>query len=261
MSAPQLPQELLENVFKHLEEESEWTSLRACALVHRSWTPSSQARLFQLVGVLLPSSWPRLCRLLEDSPHIRPLLLHLVLCAPFPAGSYARPHPGLFPRVAKLTYVSTDFDTATLDCLPALNSLEFMGVANVLASSQTPESHVLRSVESLTIHERLIEPILRWIGRTGCTESLRELEVCVPAVDPAPAFRTFCSVLQSMRGLRKLKLNIEEWRRNTGTSLAIKWIFELTAGSQISRSVKSAPQDSSCTSSRTTKRCRCSSLF
>jgi hypothetical protein len=210
MSAPQLPQELLEKLFELLDNEQ--TSLRACALVHRSWTPSSQARLFRVVGVRLPSFWPRLCRLLEDSPHIRPFVLHLLLHAPFPEGPYAPPHPGLFPRVAKLTYVGMDFNTATLDCLPALKSLEFMGVMNVFASSQTPESLALRSLEKLTIHERLIEPILHWIGRTGCTESLRELEVSVPEIDPAPALRTFRSVLQSMRGLRKLKLNIEDRR-------------------------------------------------
>jgi hypothetical protein len=218
MAVPQLPPELLEAVFSFLFDDQQ--ALRACALVHRSWTMNSQSQLFEAVEVALPSEWPRLWRLLEDNNHIRPMLHHLVLHCPFPAGSSA--HPGLFPLVTRLTYLGTYFETAVLDRLPALRALEFGEVETrreVIENAQAADSLALGHLERLSIRGRKSEPILSWIRRTQCSNTLRELEVAVLGGWNAHDLDTFRSVLQSLKGLQKLQLSSDIqmwWVRDAG---------------------------------------------
>jgi hypothetical protein len=148
------------------------------------------------------------------------MLRHLVLHCPFPAGSSA--HPGLFPRVTRLTYLGTHFETAVLDRLPALRALEFGEVGTrraVIENAQAANSLALRHLERLSIRGRKSEPILSWIRRTDCANTLRELEVAVLGGWNAHDLDTFRSVLQSLRGLQKLQLSSDIqmwWVRDAG---------------------------------------------
>jgi hypothetical protein len=82
--ALRIPLDVVEPVLDELADED----LKACSLVHRTWTFPAQARLFSTVSYIEPNAahvrahpnslnrmrdfWPRLVALLATSPHIRP---------------------------------------------------------------------------------------------------------------------------------------------------------------------------------------------
>jgi hypothetical protein len=73
-----LPPELTEPILDELG--GDLLSLRACALVHSSWTLASQAHIFHTVTVHREEQWDALVELLRASSHIRPLLRRLETC-------------------------------------------------------------------------------------------------------------------------------------------------------------------------------------
>jgi hypothetical protein len=70
MAAAHLPVELIESIIDHLRDDP--VSLLSCALIHPSWTTSSQTLLFYAVDI---SDIGALCAFidcLKSSPHLRP---------------------------------------------------------------------------------------------------------------------------------------------------------------------------------------------
>ena len=72
-----LPPELLVNVLAFLDDGDSVTSLRSCSLVSHAWTYISQALLFQSVTLRTPTEVTAFMFLLNDSPHISPLVRSL----------------------------------------------------------------------------------------------------------------------------------------------------------------------------------------
>ncbi|THU77144.1 hypothetical protein K435DRAFT_703039, partial [Dendrothele bispora CBS 962.96] len=75
-----LPQELVDSIIDHLFDDP--VSLKTCALVSKSWLPSTRHHIFHHIR-LDPSQNPNptksLCRLLKTTPEIRPCVQHLHL--------------------------------------------------------------------------------------------------------------------------------------------------------------------------------------
>jgi hypothetical protein len=52
--APRVPQEIIDEILDHLALDSDFESLRSCALVSKSWVPSCRRHLFHTI---LFASW------------------------------------------------------------------------------------------------------------------------------------------------------------------------------------------------------------
>ena len=75
---PRVPQEIVDEILDHLATDSDIGSLRACALVSTSWTPSSRRHLFHTV-TFAPgdtSRWLKTFPVPEESPahHVKDLI-------------------------------------------------------------------------------------------------------------------------------------------------------------------------------------------
>lgn len=73
------PQELIDQTIDHVFEHGDFEGLAACSLVHTTWTPTSQGRLFQRVTSLALGRSEKLAALIRQSPHIALYPKHLVL--------------------------------------------------------------------------------------------------------------------------------------------------------------------------------------
>ncbi|KAL1692130.1 hypothetical protein GGG16DRAFT_52156 [Schizophyllum commune] len=68
ISIPLLPQELKDAILHHLASSP--TTLAACALAHRTLTPTAQSLLFHTLYITRPTRAPALRRLLHSAPHL-----------------------------------------------------------------------------------------------------------------------------------------------------------------------------------------------
>ncbi|KAJ7883646.1 hypothetical protein B0H14DRAFT_3128531 [Mycena olivaceomarginata] len=73
------PQELIDQTIDHVFEHGDFEGLAACSLVHTTWTPTSQGRLFRRVTSLALGQSEKLAALIHQSPHIALYPKHLVL--------------------------------------------------------------------------------------------------------------------------------------------------------------------------------------
>ena len=70
VTTPRIPQDIIDEILDHLAADSDIESLRACALVSRSWVPSCRLHLFHTLDL----TWGRMHRcfyafsVLEESP-------------------------------------------------------------------------------------------------------------------------------------------------------------------------------------------------
>jgi len=67
---PRIPQEIIDEILDHLAADSDFTSLRSCALVSKSWVPSCRRHLFHTVHFTpaTTSGWSKTFRVPEESP-------------------------------------------------------------------------------------------------------------------------------------------------------------------------------------------------
>ena len=67
---PRIPQEIVDEILDHLAADSDFTSLRSCALVSKLWGPSCQRHLFHTIHFAPGTTfcWSRTFRTQEESP-------------------------------------------------------------------------------------------------------------------------------------------------------------------------------------------------
>ena len=76
---PRIPEDIIDEILDHLAADSDFKSLRACALLSRSWVPSSRRHLFHTVDL----TWGKMDRwyntfpVPEESPAHHVLVLHI----------------------------------------------------------------------------------------------------------------------------------------------------------------------------------------
>jgi hypothetical protein len=146
----QVPPDLIEHIFNALPiyHSSGLATLRACAVVHSSWTQRAQARLFHTVfvgmfkkgtnlGTLPTVPWGSLVGSLERCQHLRPLVRALIICAPLPDALLPRLSPVLFPSVIALMWQAYA-ETRILAHVPALESLEVITPPDPLLRMRLP---------------------------------------------------------------------------------------------------------------------------
>lgn len=113
-SAPHLPVELLEQIFRHFRKDRDQGTLAACALVSKSWEPCARAHLYHTVSVGLPQMRGHTTRsvcdtlaglhtLLDAAPDVAPLV-H-VLRLPWPCDTHVA-LPALLRRLPSLRGLS-----------------------------------------------------------------------------------------------------------------------------------------------------------
>ena len=81
---PKVPQEIIDEILTHLTTDSDFVSLRSCALVSKSWVPSCQRHLFHTV----PFTSRHMVRWLETFPVPEESPAHLVKHLYFTVGKY-----------------------------------------------------------------------------------------------------------------------------------------------------------------------------
>jgi len=77
---PRIPQDITDEILDHLAADSDLGSLRACALVSKSWIPSCQQHIFHTVDFTWPKNmdrWFNTFPVPEESPahHVRVLYI------------------------------------------------------------------------------------------------------------------------------------------------------------------------------------------
>ena len=70
VTAPRLPQEIIDEILDHLAAGSDLSSLRSCALVSKSWVPSCRRHLFHTLHFTPAAAfeWSKTFRVPEESP-------------------------------------------------------------------------------------------------------------------------------------------------------------------------------------------------
>ncbi|EMD34656.1 hypothetical protein CERSUDRAFT_107279 [Gelatoporia subvermispora B] len=76
----QLPQELWEGIIDHLGSPLDRQSVLSCALVCRAWLPRSRFHLFNTVYLRTPRQIRRLEEVMDEGPHLKPLVTEISLC-------------------------------------------------------------------------------------------------------------------------------------------------------------------------------------
>jgi hypothetical protein len=191
-----LPREIMDEIFSYLREpvgESWWLDvprndeLQRCALVHRAWTPASQALLFQTVILNSfgrnrdPASvpWSPFLSVLEASPHIRPLIRDLCVSNVRYLSFATRLVPGLFPCVARLRLLFTPFYFPLLTCLPALEVLDVDGSSTTGKITIPPDGVPLRELRIGRFAGD--ETVLEWFTNWGWARKVRVAYLEYPA--------------------------------------------------------------------------------
>ena len=136
---PGIPQEIIDEILDHLAIDSDSRSLRSCALVSKSWVPSSRRHLFHTV-TFTPGAFPKWLKTFPvpgESPahHVRDLIFS-------PWGQSAVPPKKL------------------LEYIPWFTNVEKMSLSDVEVQSllEAPSSWKLpQSVTSLTISTIIVD--------------------------------------------------------------------------------------------------------
>jgi hypothetical protein len=206
-----LPREVTEFILDELGVDL--PSLRACALVHSSWTLASQARIFHTVAVHSEEQWDALIELLRASSHIRPLLRRLEACDEFSVSS-AEPSPMLFPRVEHLTYSRPPLEDMMLRIFPSLITLELSNclwyyadnaLCQRIASGYSPEKGGVLVLRSLILIDVCEFPdwssLAEWTRISVQWQSLRSLAITVPKPEDGPAHQQMFEVITALETL------------------------------------------------------------
>ncbi|KAL1749288.1 hypothetical protein HDZ31DRAFT_79116 [Schizophyllum fasciatum] len=110
--SPTLPQELLDAILHHLAHSP--TTLAACALAHRTLTPTAHALLFHTLRITRAPHARALRRLLHASPHLARHPRRLLLAEP-----HARWIAAAAPDLATALAALPALDALALRCAPA----------------------------------------------------------------------------------------------------------------------------------------------
>jgi hypothetical protein len=230
MAASQ-PPELIEQILDELN--GDLPSLRACALLHSSWVPASQERLFHTVSVDRVDKWNSLVQLLQIRPHIRALIRRLEWAIPR-AGkrsvAIAEPSPALFPRVEHLVCKHGPLRDALLYGLPSLVTVELsecdkFGVDPALAKRINIASELSSdNGGSLAVANLIVFGVTRihtlslaeWIEVCVRWKTLRTLAISLPRLVDGPSHR---SMYGTLRSLEELVLSVQSDLGGSGSSI------------------------------------------
>jgi hypothetical protein len=197
-----LPLEVTEEIIQYLYDDQ--PTLRACALVHSSWTPACRTLLFHTVRVASPAKLDApvtqtaqlraLVEILEGGPYLRPLIrrLHWALdrSDQLPCELVSR----LFPCVRLFRLDGRHLHWPMVASLPALEELE-LGVVTELTSPTPSDPLPLRALtiqlwpalpglvraDTLKVLKVPPEPMIRWLESPpswvrGFVSTLRALD-------------------------------------------------------------------------------------
>ncbi|KAI5885336.1 uncharacterized protein SCHCODRAFT_02644468 [Schizophyllum commune H4-8] len=119
-----LPQELKDAVLHHLASSP--TTLAACALTHRTFTPTAQSLLFYTLHVTRASHAPALRRLLHSAPHLAAHPRRLII-ADVHTTDEAQDHwiPTAAPDLATVLAALPNLEMLALRC--AMTSFPYLG--------------------------------------------------------------------------------------------------------------------------------------
>jgi hypothetical protein len=231
MAASQ-PPELIEQILDELN--GDLPSLRACALLHPSWVPASQDRLFHTVSVDRVEKWNSLVQLLQTRPHIRALIRRLEWAIPR-AGkrsvAIAEPSPTLFPRVEHLVFKHGPLRDALLYGLPSLVTVELcewdknrkFSVDPALAkrissklSSEYGGSLAVANLMVVGVTRIQALSLAEWIQVCVRRKTLRTLAISIPRLVDGPSHREMFGTLGS---LEELVLSVQSDLGGSGSSI------------------------------------------
>jgi hypothetical protein len=236
-----LPLELVERVLSHVDREDTAT-YRSCALVHRSWTPHVQEWIFYQVACWSHQSlnkrnnfWKRLFALLDNSPHIRPLIRCLTLDSQghrvmngegiaqmmmdpdaWAAAGLARvaDYADLFPRVEDVDFhnCSVPFALRILPTFPALTAWSIGGgyipdgaILSWPLVAQPLKTHTISLSESC---ERLSH-IFSWLDHALDGDVLNTFEFSADVSEGVPdAWSAMVRFVQSRSSIDTLTISV-----------------------------------------------------
>jgi hypothetical protein len=208
-----LPREIMGFILDELGADRQLPSLRACALVHSSWTLASQARIFHTVAVHSQEQWNALVELLRSSSHICPLLRRLETYDELYVSSAGEPYAMLFPRVEHLTYGYPPLEDMMLRSLPSLLTLELINslwyadnaLCHRINSGYSPEQGgvlVLRSLVLIDVHAISgWSSVAEWTRISVQWQSLQSLAISVPKLEDGPAHQQMFKAVTALKTL------------------------------------------------------------
>jgi hypothetical protein len=204
MPTPSLSFDVLFIIFGFLADNAD---LRICSMVHSTWTPPSQARLFHSVVVRL-GQWRRLLVILHASPHLRSLVHGLDIHAWAPHGEYVSHEQIalLFPRVErmKLRNVQQQDSLEFLSAFPALKHLALLS-SDVDFPTDVIDCVALESLDICRMcyidNHMTLRGALDFIASSATTRTLRVLRIHVPQPGDYPLLRTTLNALTSLEEL------------------------------------------------------------
>jgi hypothetical protein len=222
---PQLPVELVELIFDVLRAEhavDAVPALRACAVVHSTWTRGAQSRLFRQLVIGVPAKewnpaiqfftvpWMSLVGSLERHPHARPLIQALEIRKSIAEKLLPRLSPILLPFVTALKWKGCA-ETGILEHLPALDSLEIVGCRgsrlrfpNGAPWTRPGWKGSAVSLRRLSVHFKpldhrfLTHDLLEMLAKTRSRSTLTRLDIHLPHSTSAILFRDFMTSLTAL---------------------------------------------------------------
>jgi hypothetical protein len=232
-----LPLEVIEETIQYLYDDM--PTLRACALVHSSWTPACRAHLFYTVRVarpakLLASEQPTTdtnCRtklhvlvshiaqlralvdLLESGPHLRPLIRHLHWALDRSDQLPREVVSTLFPRVRLFRLEGRHLHWPMVASLPALEELE-LGVVSELTGSIPSDPLPLQALTIPGVVRVGISRAELWPALAGL---VRADTLKVLKLPPEPMFRLFESPTSWLMGFVSTLRALDELWIDFGT--------------------------------------------
>jgi hypothetical protein len=204
---PSIPLELIGAFLAHLHDDK--PTLRACALVGRSWVQASQQHIFRYVFLDSQDQLDALGLLLEDCPHLRPLVRYLSWWPERDVGHHEFPRAALFPRVDTFFHVGQQLNCAFVMGLSNLKKLELGHVVDLSDVKPYPntEGALRQSCPwSDLVMGDVQTDVLEWLTSTMNFPKLRSLELTLPDNDEVHA--VLVRFLGYLEALQKLKLTI-----------------------------------------------------
>ncbi|KAJ7814864.1 hypothetical protein B0H13DRAFT_1924524 [Mycena leptocephala] len=163
------PQELIDQTIDHVFEHGDFEGLAACSLVHTTWTPMSQGRLFQRVTSLALGQSEKLAALIHQSPHIALYPKHLVLGITSSdldtittSSSSATIFAVLFDKLSRLETLSFSLMCYSTDNLP--HNSRFPQALYTNEQQKQMRMFNLKHLELLHCCRNLTPALLKWVA-------------------------------------------------------------------------------------------------
>jgi hypothetical protein len=187
-----LPPELITQIVD--VHHGDTPSLKACSLVNSVWTPASQRNLFYRLTISRTKHWHALPVLLEQSPHIRPYIVSLIVMRSYDPAYIPPPHLPLkygevpwsilprvlLPEVRTLSFKATTPVSWLMSELPALQTISLRGAPGLVMKYAPKDLCNARNIQLQTLdlkHCELPISFCEWLGATGSSRSLHTLHL------------------------------------------------------------------------------------